>query len=98
MSYVRGLDFVKRRESFEYLTPAEAILKANTIAAEADKVIAQWKGQADHYESIARSEAAEVARLRKRVAELEAEVKRLKEKPKPKPKAAARVRREDFEG
>lgn len=101
MSYVKGLDYKKRRPHITRLSPAEAIVKANSIAEEADKRIAYWKGQADHFAGIAdelatanRALTSERDELAARVAALEAENERLRRKLKPK----AQTRREDFEG
>lgn len=101
MSYVRGLDYKKRRPHITRLSPSEAIAKANSIAEEADKRIAYWKGQANHFAAIAaeleagnRALVAERDELAARVTELEADIERLRRRLKPK----QGTRREDFEG
>lgn len=101
MSYVKGLDYKKRRPHITRLSPAEAIAKANSIAEAADKRIAYWKGQADHFAAIAaeleagnRAIAAERDELAARGRALEADIERLRRRLKPK----AKTRRGDFEG
>lgn len=76
MSYVNGLKHVKRRPKITRLTGAEAIAKLNTIAEEADRLIANALGQAKHFEQIANEVADENATLRNEVRDLRAKLDR----------------------
>ena len=100
MSYVRGLDYKKRRPAIERVSIPDLLTKINTIIDDDNKVIARWKDQVDHFAAIAaeleaanRALADERDELTARVAALEAEVERLRRKLKPK----QGTRREDFE-
>lgn len=73
MSYVNGLDHVKRRPKITRLTGAEAIKKLNTIAEEADRLIANALGQAKHFEQIANEVADENRNLLRECERLTAE-------------------------
>ena len=78
MSYVNGLDHVKRRPSVVRLTGEQAIAKLNTIAQEADHLIANALGQARHFEQIATDLADENRQLLAEAERLMAENRELR--------------------
>ena len=78
MSYVNGLDHVKRRPSVVRLTGKEAIEKLNEITDAANVKIANALGQARHFEQIAADLAEENRQLLAEAERLTAENRNLR--------------------
>ena len=70
MSYIKELEYKKRRHPKKQITGKEAIARLNQITDEANAAIARAIGEARHWQQVASGLADENARLRAALAEV----------------------------